>query len=301
MKGDVRRLDEAFARQASSAGRHAPISSPRRASGPSIDRCSSPRRPGTPIDSSSSSRPEPCGSSATARSSPRRSSTCARRSRSRASPGSCRSPSRPTTRRAGSSTPSTTRRPATVTSTSPNSADIPPTRTSPTSYSERVLLTIVKPWENHNGGMLQFGPDGYLYASVGDGDSGVLNPPGVFAQRKDSLLGKILRIDPRRGRSVRSPGRQPIRRRRRCPSRDLGRRPSQSVAILDRRCHRKPLRRRCGRGEARGGRPGSARTGGARLRLAVLRGIRRRSMRRRAARARPRPCSNTRATARTAP
>ncbi len=66
-------------------------------------------------------------------------------------------------------------------------------------YSERILLTIVKPWENHNGGMLQFGPDGYLYASVGDGDSGVLNPPGFFAQRKDDLLGAILRIDPREG------------------------------------------------------------------------------------------------------
>jgi glucose/arabinose dehydrogenase len=66
-------------------------------------------------------------------------------------------------------------------------------------YSERILLTIVKPWENHNGGMLQFGPDGYLYASVGDGDSGVLNPPGYFAQRKDSLLGTILRIDPSTG------------------------------------------------------------------------------------------------------
>jgi glucose/arabinose dehydrogenase len=66
-------------------------------------------------------------------------------------------------------------------------------------YSERILLTIVKPWENHNGGMLQFGPDGTLYASIGDGDSGVLHPPGFFAQRKDSLLGTILRIDPRRG------------------------------------------------------------------------------------------------------
>ena len=66
-------------------------------------------------------------------------------------------------------------------------------------YSERVLLTIPKPWENHNGGMLQFGPDGFLYASVGDGDSGILNPPGFFAQRRDELLGDILRIDPRSG------------------------------------------------------------------------------------------------------
>jgi glucose/arabinose dehydrogenase len=62
-----------------------------------------------------------------------------------------------------------------------------------------VLLTIAKPWENHNGGMLQFGPDGFLYASVGDGDSGVLNPPGFFAQRRDDLLGSVLRIDPRTG------------------------------------------------------------------------------------------------------
>jgi glucose/arabinose dehydrogenase len=66
-------------------------------------------------------------------------------------------------------------------------------------YSERVVFTIVKPWENHNGGMLQFGPDGYLYVTVGDGDSGVLNPPGAFAQRRDNLLGSILRIDPRSG------------------------------------------------------------------------------------------------------
>ena len=66
-------------------------------------------------------------------------------------------------------------------------------------YSERILLTIPKPWENHNGGMLQFGPDEYLYASVGDGDSGILNPPGFFAQRRDELLGNILRIDPSSG------------------------------------------------------------------------------------------------------
>lgn len=64
---------------------------------------------------------------------------------------------------------------------------------------ERALITIQKPYENHNGGMLQFGPDGYLYASIGDGDPGVINPAGFFAQRLDSLLGSILRIDPRSG------------------------------------------------------------------------------------------------------
>jgi glucose/arabinose dehydrogenase len=62
--------------------------------------------------------------------------------------------------------------------------------------SERVVLTIEKPYENHNGGMLQFAPDGTLYASVGDGDPGALYPPGFFAQRLDVLLGTILRINP---------------------------------------------------------------------------------------------------------
>ena len=66
-------------------------------------------------------------------------------------------------------------------------------------YTWRTVLTIPKPWENHNGGMLQFGPDGDLYISVGDGDSGVLNPPGAFAQTRNELLGDILRIDPRHG------------------------------------------------------------------------------------------------------
>ncbi len=61
------------------------------------------------------------------------------------------------------------------------------------------LLEIVKPWENHNGGMLQYGPDGMLYASIGDGDSGVRNRPGAFAQTRDDLLGNILRVDPRSG------------------------------------------------------------------------------------------------------
>jgi glucose/arabinose dehydrogenase len=65
--------------------------------------------------------------------------------------------------------------------------------------SERVLLAIEKPYENHNGGMLQVGPDGYLYVSVGDGDPGAVHPPGFYAQRRDDLLGNVLRIDPRTG------------------------------------------------------------------------------------------------------
>jgi glucose/arabinose dehydrogenase len=75
---------------------------------------------------------------------------------------------------------------------------------------ERALITIPKPYENHNGGMLQFGPDGYLYISVGDGDPGVLHPAGFFSQRLDSLLGSILRIDPRGGDPYTVPGDNPF-------------------------------------------------------------------------------------------
>jgi glucose/arabinose dehydrogenase len=59
--------------------------------------------------------------------------------------------------------------------------------------TERVLLTVPKPFTNHNGGMIDFGPDGYLYAGTGDGGSG--NDPNNNAQNKSILLGKMLRID----------------------------------------------------------------------------------------------------------
>lgn len=59
--------------------------------------------------------------------------------------------------------------------------------------SGRILLTIPKPYINHNGGQLQFGPDGFLYVGVGDG--GGSGGPSCFAQRSDSLFGKLLRID----------------------------------------------------------------------------------------------------------
>ena len=57
----------------------------------------------------------------------------------------------------------------------------------------RTILKVAQPYDNHNGGMLAFGPDGYLYIGLGDGGSG--GDPGNRAQNKDSLLGKILRID----------------------------------------------------------------------------------------------------------
>jgi glucose/arabinose dehydrogenase len=59
--------------------------------------------------------------------------------------------------------------------------------------SGRTLLTIAQPYANHNGGMLAFGPDGYLY--IGTGDGGSAGDPGNRAQDIDSLLGKLLRID----------------------------------------------------------------------------------------------------------
>lgn len=59
--------------------------------------------------------------------------------------------------------------------------------------TERILLTISQPFDNHNGGMIAFGPDGLLYIGMGDGGSG--NDPGNRAQNMEELLGKMLRID----------------------------------------------------------------------------------------------------------
>jgi glucose/arabinose dehydrogenase len=59
----------------------------------------------------------------------------------------------------------------------------------------RVVFTVDHPTNsNHNGGQLQFGPDGMLYAGTGDGGS-ANDPPGN-AQNPGSNLGKLLRIDP---------------------------------------------------------------------------------------------------------
>ncbi len=60
--------------------------------------------------------------------------------------------------------------------------------------SEVILLVIPQDFSNHNGGMVEFGPDGFLYIGMGDGGSG--NDPNNRAQNINSLLGKMLRIDP---------------------------------------------------------------------------------------------------------
>ncbi len=59
--------------------------------------------------------------------------------------------------------------------------------------SEFEILSIAQPFSNHNGGEIQFGPDGYLYIGTGDGGSG--GDPGDRAQNLAILLGKMLRID----------------------------------------------------------------------------------------------------------
>jgi glucose/arabinose dehydrogenase len=59
--------------------------------------------------------------------------------------------------------------------------------------SEEILLTIAQPYENHNGGQIAFGLDGYLYIGMGDGGSS--GDPEERAQDLNDLLGKLLRID----------------------------------------------------------------------------------------------------------
>ncbi|HEX7024479.1 MAG TPA: PQQ-dependent sugar dehydrogenase, partial [Gemmatimonadales bacterium] len=59
--------------------------------------------------------------------------------------------------------------------------------------SEQVILSVDQPYSNHNGGMVVFGPDGKLYIGLGDGGSG--GDPQNNGQNRNTLLGKILRVD----------------------------------------------------------------------------------------------------------
>jgi len=60
-------------------------------------------------------------------------------------------------------------------------------------FEEEILLKFKQPYSNHNGGHMTFGPDGYLYISVGDGGSS--GDPDNRAQDLSNVFGKILRID----------------------------------------------------------------------------------------------------------
>ncbi len=59
--------------------------------------------------------------------------------------------------------------------------------------SEIIILEVNQPFGNHNGGMIAFGPDKYLYLGLGDGGSG--GDPRGNGQNRNTLLGSILRID----------------------------------------------------------------------------------------------------------
>jgi glucose/arabinose dehydrogenase len=74
--------------------------------------------------------------------------------------------------------------------------------------SRRVIMKIDQPYANHNGGMITFGDDGFLYIATGDGGSG--GDPQNRAQNLGSLLGKILRINVNSGSPYSSPSTNPF-------------------------------------------------------------------------------------------
>jgi uncharacterized repeat protein (TIGR03806 family) len=85
--------------------------------------------------------------------------------------------------------------------------------------SEQVLLTVNQPEENHNGGNIAFGPDGYLYIGFGDGGGGgdQHGNPGN-GQSLTTMLGKMLRIDVDVGAPYGIPATNPFAQQALCPA-----------------------------------------------------------------------------------
>lgn len=85
--------------------------------------------------------------------------------------------------------------------------------------TETQILTINQPNDNHNGGHVAFGPDGYLYIGIGDGGGGG-DPHGDRGngQRLTTMLGKILRIDVNSGTPYGIPPTNPFASNARCPA-----------------------------------------------------------------------------------
>ena len=87
----------------------------------------------------------------------------------------------------------------TVDSNNPNLIDI---------SSEESIITVDQPRSNHNGGSIEFGPDGYLYIALGDSGGG--GDPDNAAQNTQSLLGKMLRLDVDNGLPYSIPANNPF-------------------------------------------------------------------------------------------
>ena len=139
----------------------------------------------------------------------------------------------------------------------------------------RQLLEIPDTESNHNGGQLQFGPDGMLYIGDGDGGGGG-DQHGAHGngQNPGVLLGKLMRIDVNTrtsGLALRHPHGQPVRGPGGLAPRDLGSRPAQPVALLL-RPERRSLDGRRRSERVGGGRPRQARARRDQLRLEPLRG-----------------------------
>ena len=103
--------------------------------------------------------------------------------------------------------------------------------------SAQELLRVAQPYANHNGGNLEFGPDGKLWVGLGDGGGG--GDPDKRAQNPDMLLGKMFRLDVRQA----------------SPTPESGHRPPQPLALQLRPGDGRSLDRRRRAEQDRGGRP----------------------------------------------